>query len=140
MKAPVISNMDVISLGRLDNGAEVVVSRDIAEADHVVVINRVKPHTAFHSDVESGLCKMLAVGCGKHRGALNMHKFGLATSIKPAARLILTHTRVLCGLAILENSLDLPHAIRLAMPDEFIEVDRSLLEQSRQLLPRIPVG
>ena len=66
--APVVSSMDVISLGRLDTGAEIVISKDIAESDCLVVINRVKPHTAFRSDVESGLCKMLAVGCESTRG------------------------------------------------------------------------
>lgn len=137
--APIVSHMDVISLGRLDNGAEVFISKDIAEADHLVVINRVKPHTAFRSDVESGLCKMLAVGCGKHQGALNMHKFGLGASIKPAAEVILKKIPVLCGLAIVENSLDLPHTIRLALPENFIEIDRRLLEVGRKLLPRIPV-
>lgn len=139
MHVPVVSRMDVISLGRLDNGAEVFASKDAAQADHLVLINRVKPHTAFRSDVESGLCKMLAVGCGKHEGALNMHKFGLGASIKPAAEVILGKIPVLCGLAILENSLDLTHTIKMALPEEFIEVDRRLLEASRKLLPRIPV-
>ena len=137
--APIVSSMEVIELGRLENGAEVFVSKDVAEANHVVVINRVKPHTAFRSDVESGLCKMLAVGCGKHRGALNMHKFGLGESIKPAAEMILKKTPILCGLAILENSLDLTNTIQLALPAEFVKIDHELLERARVLLPRIPV-
>ncbi len=139
VNAPVVSSMDVISLGRLDSGAEVFVSKTVAEADYLVPINRVKPHTAFRSDVESGLCKMLAVGCGKHRGALNMHTFGLGASIKPAARMILKNIPVLCGLAIVENSLDLTKIVKLALPEEFIEVDRELLVSARKLLPRIPV-
>ena len=139
VNAPVVSSMDVISLGKLDNGAEVFFSKDIDERDYVVVINRVKPHTAFRSDVESGLCKMLAVGCGKHEGALSMHRFGLGASIKPAAEMILRRLPVLCGLAIVENSLDLPHTVKLALPENFIEVDRQLLEIARRLLPRIPV-
>ncbi|MCE5337039.1 MAG: nickel-dependent lactate racemase [Desulfobacteraceae bacterium] len=139
VKAPVVSSMDVVSLGHIENGAEVFVSKDVLETDHVVVINRVKPHTAFRADVESGLCKMLAVGCGKHEGALNMHKYGLAASIKPAAELILKRAPVLCGLAIVENSLDLPTTIKLAAAEEFVEVDRRLLVDARRLLPRIPV-
>jgi hypothetical protein len=82
---------------------------------------------------------MLAVGCGKHRGALNMHRFGLGASIKPAAEFILNRIPVLFGLAIVENSLDLPTVIRLTLPEKFIEVDRELLETARRLLPRIPV-
>lgn len=137
--APVISTMDVISVGQLDFGAEVFVSKDVLEADHLVVVNRVKPHTLLRGEVESGLCKMLAVGCGKHQGALSMHKFGLAATIVPAARIILEKAPVLCGLAILENSLDETHMVKLALPEQFVEVDRELLTSARTLLPRIPL-
>lgn len=139
VNAPVVSSMDVISLGKLDNGADVFVSKDIAEADHVVVINRVKPHTAFRSDVESGLCKMLTVGCGKHQGALNMHKYGLGASIKPAAERILSGISMLFGLAVVENSLDLTKTIKIATAEEFISVDSRLLLEAKELFPRIPV-
>lgn len=137
--APIISTMDVISVGRLDSGAEVFISKDALEADHLVVINRVKQHTLLRGEVESGLCKMLAVGCGKHKGALDMHKFGLAASIIPAAQILLAKAPVLCGLAIMENSLDQTHTVKLALPEQFIEVDKELLESARRLLPRIPL-
>jgi hypothetical protein len=139
MGAPVTSSMDVISLGKVDSGAEVFISRDVLEADHLVLINRVKPHTAFRGEVESGLCKMLTVGCGKHEGALNMHKFGLAASIIPAARIILEKAPVLCGLAILENSVDKTHTMRFALPEQFVEIDRELLELAWKFLPRVPL-
>ena len=137
--APVVSTMDVASLGHLESGAEVFFSKDALNADHLVVINRVKPHTICHAEVESGLCKMLAVGCGKHQGASNMHRFGLAASIVPAAKLILRRAPILCGLAIVENSLDFTHTVKLALPGEFVKVDRDLLVLSRRLLPRIPL-
>jgi len=137
--APIVSSMDVISLGRIDSGAEVFISKDAAEADHLVVINRVKPHTAFHDDVESGLCKMLTVGCGKHSGAIQMHKYGLAASIVPAAKMIVENLSVLCGLAIIEDSLDCTHRIKFVLPDQFETVDREWLQRARQLFPRIPV-
>lgn len=139
VNAPIISTMDVISVGRLDSGAEVFISKDALEADHLVVINRVKQHTLLRGEVESGLCKMLAVGCGKHKGALDMHKFGLAASIIPAAQILLAKAPVLCGLAIMENSLDQTHTVKLALPEQFIEVDKELLESARRLLPRIPL-
>jgi hypothetical protein len=137
--APIISSMDVVSVGRLDSGAKVFVSKDALEADHLVVINRVKPHTLLRGEVESGLCKMLAVGCGKHQGALNMHTFGLAATIVPAARIILEKAPVLCGLAILENSLDETHTLKLALPEQFVEADRELLASAKRLLPTIPL-
>lgn len=137
--ARVVSNMETVSLGKTDSGAEAFVARDALEADHLVVINRVKPHTAFHSDVESGLCKMLAVGCGKHQGAIDMHKFNLASTIVPAAQRILSRAPVLCGLAIVENSMEQTHTIRLVLPDEFVQCDRELLVTARQLFPKIPI-
>jgi len=137
--APIISTTDVISVGRLDSGAEVFVSKDALEADHIVVINRVKPHTLLRGEVESGLCKVLTVGCGKHKGALSMHRFGLATTIVPAARIILEKAPVLCGLAIVENALEQVHVVKLALPEEFVEVDTELLRTARRLLPKIPL-
>ena len=139
VKAPVVSTMDVASLGRLESGAEVFFSKDALSADHFVVINRVKPHTICHAEVESGLCKMLAVGCGKHEGASGMHRFGLAASIVPAAKLILRHAPVLCGLAIVENSSEFTHTLKLALPEQFVDVDRDLLVLARSLLPKIPL-
>ncbi len=139
VKAPVISTMDVVSLGRLESGAEVWFSKDALEADHVALINRVKPHTLFHGEVESGLCKMLTVGCGKHQGAEAMHKFGLGASIVPAAGIILKKAPILCGLALVENARELTHTLTLATPEGFVKTDQELLSLARNLLPRIPL-
>lgn len=68
--APGVATMDVVALDGVEPfGEPVVVSRDIAQADGIVVVNRVKPHTDFHGEVESGLVKMLVIGAGKHAGA-----------------------------------------------------------------------
>ena len=100
VKAQIISNMEVVSLGHIESGAEVFFAKDALAADHIVVINRVKPHTAFRADVESGLCKILAVGCGRQKGAANMHKYDLGNTIVPAARLIMQKASVLSGLGV----------------------------------------
>lgn len=137
--APVVSSMDVVSLGRVASGAEVFFAKDALDADHIVAINRIKPHTAFRSEVESGLCKILAVGCGRQKGAANMHKYDLARTIVPAARRIMEKTSVLCGLAVTENALGGTHSLNLARPQELVEVDRRFLETAWQLLPKIPL-
>ncbi|MFC1543541.1 lactate racemase domain-containing protein [Candidatus Neomarinimicrobiota bacterium] len=137
--APIVSSMDTVSLGHLASGAEVYCFRAILEANHLVVINRVKPHTIVRGDVGSGLCKMLAVGCGGQQGAINMHKFDLAASIVPAARLILEQAPMLCGLAVVENASGSTHAIKAVLPDEFVDVDKELLREAKRLLPRIPL-
>ncbi len=137
--APVVSNMDAVSLGCLESGAEVFFARDALEADHLVVINRVKPHTIVRGEVESGLCKMLAVGCGKQKGAAIMHKYGLAVSIVPTAQVILEQVPVLCGLAVVENASGQTHTIKAALPHQFVDVDRELLREAKRLFPRIPL-
>ncbi|MEJ2169326.1 MAG: DUF362 domain-containing protein [Desulfobacterales bacterium] len=137
--APVVSNMDVVSLGRVESGAEVFFAKDALGADHIVVINRVKPHTAFRAEVESGLCKILAVGCGRQKGAANMHRYDLAKTIVPAARRIMQQTSVLCGLAVTENALGGTHSLKLAQPEEFPAVDKEFLKVAWSLLPKLPV-
>lgn len=139
MGVPIRSSMDVVALGRLTSGAQAFLSKDAMEADHLVLINRVKPHTAFRGKVESGMCKMLAVGCGKHQGALNMHKFGLADSIIQAAQIILENHSVLFGIAVLENAMEKTHSVHLVDPRNFVESDAALLKAAFGLLPRIPL-
>lgn len=139
VKAPIVSNMNVVSLGQIESGAEVFFAKDALAADHIVVINRVKPHSAFRADVESGLCKILAVGCGRQKGAENMHKYDLGKTIVPAARLIMQKASVLCGLAVTENALGGTHSIKLAGPEEFVEVDRRFLKIAWTLLPKLPL-
>ena len=139
VKAPIVSNMDVVSLGRIETGAEVFFAEDAMAADHIVVINRVKPHTAFRADVESGLCKILAVGCGRQKGAENMHKYDLGKTIVPAARLIMQKASVLCGLGVTENAFGGTHSIKLVGPEGFAELDREFLKIAWTLLPKLPL-
>jgi len=130
--------MDVVSLGVIKEGAEVFFSADALKADHIVVINRVKPHTVFRGDVESGLCKMLAVGCGKKKGAANMHKYDLAQTIIPAAHLILQKAPLLFGIAVTETADGQTHSLKAARPEDFITTDSTLLKTAYKLLPQIP--
>ena len=139
MGVPIISDMAAISLGRLDMGAEVFFSKDAFEANFVVPINRVKPHTAFRGEVESGLCKMLAVGLGKQKGASTLHKYGLGKALIPSASHILGKVPVLFGLAVVENAFDQIHTIKLTRPESFIDVDRQLLKLAWEMFPKIPL-
>lgn len=138
MGCPVVSAMEVAEIGRTVGGIPVYMDRHAISADGIIVINRVKPHTAYRGDVESGLCKMLAVGLGKHEGAQQMHAVGLGTAVVEAAMVILQRAPVLAGIAILENSLDETAEIHVVPPDRFEETDRALLRRAWQMLPRIP--
>src|SRR5207253_11435959 len=87
--APVRATMDTVPIGRLDSGALVHLDANAAAADATLVVNRVKPHTAFRGEIESGLCKMTAIGLGKQRGAEQTHAFGLREHIPLVASLTL---------------------------------------------------
>src|SRR5262249_25421548 len=69
--APIRASMEVVSLGSTAEGFPVVLDRHAAEADHIGVVARVKPHTGYHGPIESGLLKMMMIGLGKHAGARN---------------------------------------------------------------------
>jgi len=138
MGCPVVSSMEVEQIGRTPIGTPVYLDRNALRADGIVVINRIKPHTAFHGEIESGLCKMLAVGLGKHRGAQQMHAAGLGATIVEAARIILAKAPVLAGVAVLENALDETAEIHVVPPGRFEETDRVLLKRAWKVLPRVP--
>lgn len=138
MGCPVVSSMEVEQIGRTPIGTPVYLDRNALRADGIVVINRIKPHTAFHGEIESGLCKMLAVGLGKHRGAQQMHAAGLGAAIVETARVILAKAPVLAGVAVLENALDETAEIHVVPPGQFEETDRALLTRAWKVLPRVP--
>lgn len=138
MGAPFESDMEVVSFGVVETGAEVFFARHLLAFDHVFPVNRVKLHTAFRARVESGMGKMLAVGCGKHVGASNMHKYSLDKTIEPAARLIMKKAPVLGGLGIVENALENTHVIRLALAENLLDTDAELLELAWKNFPRLP--
>ena len=139
MGCPVVSSMEVEEIGRTPIGTPVYLDRNALRADGIVVINRIKPHTAFHGEIESGLCKMLAVGLGKHRGAQQMHAAGLGAAIVETARVILAKAPVLAGVAVLENALDETAEIHVVPPGQFEETDRALLTRAWKVLPRVPL-
>jgi hypothetical protein len=139
---PIVSCMDVEQIGEVD-GAPVYLSTTALEADHILLVNRVKPHTDFRGDVESGLAKICAIGLGKQRGAQTIHSYGtrgLAELMPRAARFIVDTTgRILGGLAILENAYDRTAGLAFVEPSEIgLEGERRLLRQARTLMAALP--
>jgi hypothetical protein len=136
--APIVATMETAVVGHLDDGTPVHLDRNAAEADGIIVVGRVKAHTAFRGDIESGLCKMTAIGLGKQRGAEAMHSRGLKESIPLAAAVTLGTGKIVFGLALVENAYHQLHTIRATGPDQFHETDRALLRLANELLPRVP--
>jgi hypothetical protein len=112
------------------------------EADHVVVVNRVKPHTDFDGDIESGLCKMMAIGLGKHTGAIQYHraniKHGYYTVITNVSRVVRANCKILFGLGIVENAYDETAVIEAMLTPEIENSERRLLAIAKSNLARIP--
>jgi hypothetical protein len=140
---PIRSSMAVVELGKLPNGLQVYFDREAQEADGVIVVNRVKVHTAFKSDIESGLHKMLSVGLGNHQGASLVHALGvkgLQDYMVDFAKVILEKAPILCGVGILENAYDETSRLTAAWPAAFEQVDRELLRECKRILPSLPVS
>src|SRR5690606_7220305 len=100
--APVRSSLETVVTGRLPDGTPVYTDRLAAQADGIVVFNKVKPHTSFKATHESGLAKMLVIGLGKHDGARTMHNYELTEMgrlLPTAAGVVLGSLPVLFGLA-----------------------------------------
>lgn len=137
---PIKSSMEVVQLDTVDDGLRVFCDKIAFEADYMVAVNRVKPHTSFRGRHESGLCKMLAIGVGKHAGAVEMHRRGMdrfGELLPVVTRAFLAHTRLLCGVAIVENGYEKLAHVEMVPPDEIIERDAALLERAKTLIPRI---
>lgn len=139
---PIRSTMEVVQVGSIEDGTPVYMDRFAAEADGVLVINRVKTHTSFDGPIESGLAKMCAVGLGKRQGAETVHRtavYGLKHQMVPMARVIVERGRVLGGLAIIEDAHE-QTAELVALPPEQIggEGEARLLARSKALMARLP--
>lgn len=143
MGVPIKATTEIVELGKLENGLPVYFNKIALSLDGLIIINRVKVHTSFKSDIESGLCKMLTVGLGGHKGASLVHSLGvkgLAEYIVKFAEVILKKAPILCGIGILENGYDKAYKIRAVNPEGFQELDRKFLKECKRILPRLPVS
>jgi len=140
--APVRSSTDAVKLAETPEGIPVLFDRIAAGADHVFVVNRIKPHSHFVGPCESGLAKILLIGAGKPEGARLYHRafarFGFAKTFQSALPLLLKHISVLGGLAIIENGLDQTARIVGLRAGEFLEKEPALLEEAKRRMARLP--
>ncbi|MCI9196027.1 MAG: DUF362 domain-containing protein [Angelakisella sp.] len=139
---PIRSGMEVVPAGRNAEGAQVYMSRDAAQADGVIVCNRIKPHTCFRGPCESGLMKMMAIGLGKQVGADWCHKEGfqnMAKNVRLFGAAVLEALPVLFGVGILENAYDRTAEVVVLDREEIPEKEPDYLKKAMGLLPRIHV-
>jgi hypothetical protein len=141
MNAPIKAAMTTECVGVLPSGLTIYVSAPALSADHIVLINRVKRHTKFRADIESGLCKLMTVGLGKQNGASEFHRFAVEhgfSVIEDAARFLLTQLNILFGVALLEDGYGKLAHVEILSPDTLISREKQLLKDAARMAPRIP--
>ena len=141
MGVPIIASMETVQIGETPHGVPVYIDKHAAEADFIVPVGRVKPHTEFRGRHESGLYKMLAIGCGKQHGADICHSRGygeFARNIVEIAEVMMQEKNILFGMAIVEDAFHGTYSLTAVPPEKFDEEDAALLVKAKELVPRIP--
>jgi hypothetical protein len=140
--APIRSSLDTVQIGETEDHLPVFVDKIASEADYIALINRIKPHTDFEHEFESGLLKMMAIGLGKEKGASIYHRaimtYGYPRVVLSVARQVLDTGKIICGVGIVENGYAQTARIRVLGADEIITEEKVLLEEARRLAPALP--
>jgi hypothetical protein len=142
MGCPINASMEVEKLGDVEPGYPVYVAKSALEADGIVIVPRVKPHTCFRGPIESGICKMLVIGLGKRIGADSVHSHGFITFSKYIpliGQMIAAKTKVLFAVGIIENAFEDTYKIEVVPKDEIVSLEREkkMLEEARALMGRL---
>jgi hypothetical protein len=138
---PVHASMETVCYGHIGD-IPLYCDRYAAEADGIVVFNKIKPHTDFHGRYESGLAKMMTIGLGKHRGATAFHSLGFShfAELLPQVQVeFLSHFHVLCGIGVLQNERDDIFHVEVIPVNALAKREPELLEIARARLPHFPL-
>ena len=137
---PILSSMETVRVGQLPDGDEVRMDRFAHEADAVIVVGRIKAHTAFRGTYESGLVKMMAIGMGKRAGADSLHRAGfgkMGERLPLYAKVVFDNCNVIFGVAPIENEFDQTCRIEVIPAEEIFDQEPELLRYAKSRLPRI---
>lgn len=140
--APLKITSDAVEIGTTPSGHILYIDSEAMKADGILLVNRIKPHTALGDNMASGLFKMLTVGLGKVPGAIQVHRLGASgiyQAILEMTQLALKKVPVIGGLAIVENGYMETAKVELFLPEEMDEGERKLLKLASSLLPVLPV-
>jgi hypothetical protein len=144
MGCEIRSSMETVELGEVRSGVPVFVDRHAYdEADLIIPVNRVKPHTDFSGEIESGLSKMIAIGLGKQMGADTFHRQGFAVFhelIPEVAAFTLAHVPIPFGLALVENDHARLAHVEAVPAARILARERELLVEARAAMARIPLA
>ncbi|MBP2079044.1 lactate racemase domain-containing protein [Oceanobacillus polygoni] len=140
VNAEIRSSMEVVKIGELPNGLPVYIDKLASQADGIVVINRVKPHTAFRGPVESGIMKMISIGLGKQKGAEACHQLGfkhMAEHVPAMAKMTMEKMPIIFAVATVENAFDKVAKVEVLRPENIEARETELQKLSKQLLPKL---
>jgi hypothetical protein len=142
VEAPIVSSMEVVEVGRLRGDVPVLVGKDFKEADHIVVVNRIKSHTDFKGEIESGLLKIMMIGMGKHKGAQLAHKAvihrGFQEVVVEWGNTLLKNLPILMGVGIVENYYSETAYLEVIGPTQFVTEEKRLLKEAKKIIGKIP--
>jgi len=142
MGCPIVSRLDVVSLGQTNDGVEVFMDAAAYAADAVMIVARVKWHTTFSGRLESGLMKMMAIGLGKFAGAQKYHthakRLGLEHVIRTAGRHVLASGKMIGGVAIVEDAYHNTAKIEAVAASCTEQRDEENLALAKSWMPKLP--
>ena len=142
MGCPIVSSLEVVSLGKTAEGLEAFMDRNAFNSDGVMLVGRVKWHTDFEGKIESGLFKMMAIGLGKFAGAQNYHthayRMGLEYVIRSVGRQVLKSGKLIGGLAVLEDANHNTGQLTAVRVDEMERKEEELLATAKSWMGKIP--
>ena len=136
----IISSMDVVEVGRTSKDLPVYIDKNAANADGIILLNRVKLHTSFRGKYESGLIKMMAIGLAKRKGADMTHFLryeNMAENLVEVGKIALNNLNIICGVASIENGYNEVADLFVLHKDEILQEEPKILEKSKCLMPRI---
>jgi hypothetical protein len=142
MGCPIRATMEVVNTGVTSTGLPAYIDKNVYEADGLIITNRTKLHTDFHGPHESGLLKMLAIGLGKETGARTIHQqatVGLRDYMPVIAQHLIENINFVAGFGVVEDGYHTVVHLEGFTADTVVAGDQRLLQQSRELMPRLPV-
>lgn len=140
MNCRICSSMEVVKLGSLDTDVMAYMDSNAFNADGIIIINRVKSHTGFSGNHESGLLKMITIGLGKQKGAESCHNGGrerMSKNIEEVAKLALAKTNIIFGVGIVENAFEHIMKLEIVLSEDMISQDYELLQESKKNMAKI---
>lgn len=141
MGVPIHASMDTEVIAYSEDGLEIHLDKFANAADFLIPIGRIKAHTDFHGEIESGICKMIVIGMGKQHGAYQCHKLGfknMARNVKGFAEKIIEKKPNMFAIGLVENAYHQTCVIEAIPADKIVEEEPALLTYSKERMAKIP--